>query len=151
MAIAGQQLRWLGHVASALREVLRFVSRHPWILIAPCAPLLESALRRLPPTVRSSVDGVSTVLLGVLLVAIGALLLWKGVRFLWKKVARRAVAPVEPIPRFYGVSYTDVHSNVRVCHLIPINLCVGTLKLLTNRLKEGIGVEIGHQPAHRRR
>jgi hypothetical protein len=151
MANAKNSRRSVGYVGLALREVGRFLSRHPWILIPACAPIVAWLKRRTPPTWKGPVDEVLAAIGCLLLAALGALLLWSGARVVWKHVRRRAVAPDKPIPRFYGVSYTDVHSGVRVCHLIPFNLLVGTIKLLTNRLKEGLGVEIERQPADRRR
>lgn len=151
MANAKNSRRWAGHVELALREAGRFVARHLWILIPVCAPIVASLNRRLPPPWKGPLHGVLTVIGCLLLAALGALLLWSGVQVVWKHVRRRVVAFDEPIPRLYGVSYTNAHSGVRVCHVIPLNLLVGSLKLLTNRLKEGLGVEIEQQPADRRR
>jgi len=69
--------------------------------------------------------------------------------FLVSKVAdmaskmTRVVLPGEPIPSFFGVSYTDAANKWRVCHVMPLNLLVGAVQACKLGLKRGLNVKVG--------
>lgn len=60
---------------------------------------------------------------------------------------RKVVPRGGDVPPLFGVSYTDLETNLRVCHVIPINFIVGLLQLTKVRLKKGLGVRLGRKHA----
>ncbi len=59
----------------------------------------------------------------------------------------RVLPPGHAVPPFFGVSYMDLATNSRVCHVIPINLFVGLAQAAKLRLKKGLDVKVGRKHA----
>lgn len=59
----------------------------------------------------------------------------------------KVVPPGVAVPPFFGVSYTDLATNSRVCHVIPISFIVGLAQVSRLRLKKGLGVKLGGKRA----
>ena len=47
----------------------------------------------------------------------------------------RCVSLSEPIPRLYGITYYDISTKMAVCHPVPLNIILHTLRDRWHQLK----------------